>query len=250
MVNPTCSPRHIGWLNACGLLVRYRPLSFTTNLHGSKKTMDNDPSPFGVWHPWSVHKVALLFSSVTVPWWIAGGWALDLFLGVQTREHEDIDVQILRRDQHAIRGLLQTWDVQAAHPTTHQDAWPFRAWEAGTVLSFDVHDIWCRPSKTDPWALQLMFAETERDHWQFRRDARLVRPLTTLGRRTEDGIPYLAPEIQLLYKAKEPRPKDEADFFRTLPWLDSERRSWLTQALSLVHPGHRWLRWLEGSSSV
>ena len=55
--------------------------------------MDNDPSPFGVWQPWSVHEVALLFSSVTVPWWIAGGWALDLFLGIQTREHEDIDVQ-------------------------------------------------------------------------------------------------------------------------------------------------------------
>ncbi len=92
--------------------------------------------------------------------------------------------------------------------------------------------------------------KTDRDHWQFRRDARIVRSLTTLGSRTEDGIPYLAPEIQLLYKAKEPRPKDEADFFRTLPLLDSERRSWLTQSLSLVHPGHRWLRWLEGSSSV
>ena len=212
--------------------------------------MGNDPNPFGVWHPWSVHEVATLFSSVTVPWWIAGGWALDLFLGGQTREHEDIDVQILRRDQHAIRELLQAWDVQAAHPTTRPEEWPLRAWEAGTVLSSAVHDIWCRPSKTGPWALQLMLAEADRDHWQFRRDARLVRPLATLGSRTADGIPYLAPEIQLLYKAKEPRPKDEADFARALPLLDPERRSWLTQALSPVHPGHRWLRWLEGRSSV
>src|SRR5260370_34929395 len=107
--------------------------------------MDNDASPFGVWQPWSVHEVAMLFSSVTVPWWIAGGWALDLFLGIQTREHEDIDVQILRRDQHPIRGLLQTWDMQAAHHITHQDRGTFRGGETGPRLSFAGHRYWCLP---------------------------------------------------------------------------------------------------------
>ncbi|HEU5381678.1 MAG TPA: hypothetical protein VFV38_40175 [Ktedonobacteraceae bacterium] len=52
----------------------------------------------------------------TIPWWIAGGWALDLFLGVQTREHEDLDVLFLRRDHHEIRARLQGWDVQEAYP--------------------------------------------------------------------------------------------------------------------------------------
>ena len=61
-----------------------------------------------------------------------------------------------------------------------------------------------------------MIAETIDDQWLFRRDARLCRPLSTIGRQTEDGLPYLAPEIQLLYKAKAPRPKDEADFARVL----------------------------------
>lgn len=211
--------------------------------------MGNNPNPFGPWQPWSVHQIAALFSTLTVPWWIAGGWALDLFLGVQIREHEDIDVQILRRDHLTIRGLLDAWDVQAASPTTHPDAWPFRAWEAGTVLSSVVHDVWCRPSQADPWALQLMLAETDGDCWQFRRDARITRPLSTVGRRTKNGIPYLVPELQLLYKAKEPRPKDEADFARTVPFLDPESRRWLIQALALSHPDHHWLGWLEGSSS-
>ncbi len=148
-----------------------------------------------------------------------GGWALDLFLGEETREHEDIDVQVPRRDQQTIRSLLDVGDVQAAYPTTHPDAWPFRAWEAGTVLSPVVHDVWCRPSQADPWALQLMLAETDGDHWLFRRDARLTRSLATVGRRTKNGIPYLVPELQLLYKAKEPRPKDEADFARIAPFL-------------------------------
>jgi hypothetical protein len=30
--------------------------------------------------------------------WSAGGWALDLFVGAQSRPHDDLDVRILRRD--------------------------------------------------------------------------------------------------------------------------------------------------------
>jgi hypothetical protein len=73
----------------------------------------------------------------------------------------------------------------------------------------------------------------------------LFRPLSTIGLRTVDGIPYLAPEIQLLYKAKEPRSKDEADFASTLPYLNRESRQWLVQALTVVHPNHPWLVLLE-----
>ena len=207
--------------------------------------MANDINQFGLWQPWSPREIARFFSHLAVPWWIAGGWALDLFLGAQARHHDDIDVQILRRDQHAVRVLLHEWDVQEAHPPAHPDQWPFREWKPGMVLNSVVHDVWCRPRKTDPWAFQLMIADTDNDHWLFRRDARIFRPLSTIGRRTDDGIPYLAPEIQLLYKAKQPRPKDEADFARTLPYLDPESHQWLTQALALVHPGHPWLTRLE-----
>jgi len=69
--------------------------------------MANETNQFGLWQPWQPEEVAKFFSTLTVPWWIAGGWALDLFLGVQTREHEDIDILFLRRDQHEIRAQLQ-----------------------------------------------------------------------------------------------------------------------------------------------
>ncbi|HEU5374304.1 MAG TPA: hypothetical protein VFV38_02610 [Ktedonobacteraceae bacterium] len=65
--------------------------------------MTHEAKQFGAWQPWQPEDVASFFSSLTVPWWIAGGWTLDLFLGVQTRAHEDIDVLFLRRDQHEIR---------------------------------------------------------------------------------------------------------------------------------------------------
>jgi len=31
-------------------------------------------------------------------WWVAGGWAIDLHLGHQSRAHQDIDIAVLRRD--------------------------------------------------------------------------------------------------------------------------------------------------------
>ena len=63
---------------------------------------------------------------------------------------------------------------------------------------------------------------------------------------TSDGIPYLALEIVLLFKAKHSaRDKDAADLARTLPELAPERRRWLADALRLVHPGHEWISLVE-----
>ncbi len=206
--------------------------------------MTDETHPLGRWQPWSPHDVATFFASLRVPWWIAGGWAIDLFLGIQTREHEDIDVQILRRDQHAARTLFGAWDIQAALPPPRDEAWPFRPWLLDEVLDLRIHDIWCRPTSTQPWALQLMIADTCDDSWRFRRTPTIVRSIAALGNTTAEGIPYIAPEIQLLYKARQHRPKDEADFSRTLPALNSERRRWLRNALTEAHPHHPWLNQL------
>jgi len=203
--------------------------------------MADTDQPWRQWQPWSPQQVAALFARLPAPWWIAGGWAIDLFLGRQTREHEDIDVQILRRDQHVVRAFLDTWDVQAALPPPRDEAWPFRTWHHGEVLDPAIHDIWCRPTPTQPWALQLMIADTRDDWWLFRRTPAIARALAAVGGISAEGIPYLAPEIQLLYKAKTPRQKDEADFVETLPALSQERRRWLMTGLTMVHPQHPWL---------
>jgi Aminoglycoside-2''-adenylyltransferase len=203
--------------------------------------MGDDARGLGAWRPWSPRQVARFFTPLAVPWWIAGGWAIDLFLGTQTRAHEDIDVQILRRDQHTVRALFGAWDMQAALPPPRDEARPFLTWQLEGILDAAIHDIWCRPTPTQPWAIQLMIADTYDDMWRFRRTPTIMRPVATLGSITADGIPYLVPEIQLLYKAKGLRPKDEADFTQTLPALNEERRHWLRNALAEAHPAHPWL---------
>jgi hypothetical protein len=55
------------------------------------------------------------------------------------------------------------------------------------------------------------------------------------------GVPVLCPAIVLLFKAKAPRPKDEADFRSVRGALGCERRHWLGDALRLCHPNHPWV---------
>jgi len=197
-------------------------------------------SPWGPWDSLSPQDVAAFLSSLSVPWWISGGWALDLFLGRQTRDHADLDVQVLRHDQQVVRAAFAGWDVQAALPQPRSEDWPFRTWDQGDELDPRIHDIWCRPEAGEPWRVQLMLADSEGEDWLFRRDSRIRRPLATIGCWSDDGLPYLAPEIQLLYKAKAPRDKDEMDFVRVAPHLAPERRQWLRASLAAVQPGHPW----------
>jgi hypothetical protein len=68
--------------------------------------------------------------------------------------------------------------------------------------------------------LELLLADSDNDNnWVCRRNPAIVQPLNAIGRHTPDGVPYLAPAIQLLYKAKNLRPKDVVDFNAVLAEL-------------------------------
>jgi hypothetical protein len=45
------------------------------------------------------------------PWWIAGGWALDLWIGSESRPHRDLDVAILRGDQKKLHENFDGWEL-------------------------------------------------------------------------------------------------------------------------------------------
>ena len=51
-----------------------------------------------------------IMSAVDAPWWIAGGWAIDLFVGTQTRAHKDLDLGVRRADAARIIAALPAWE--------------------------------------------------------------------------------------------------------------------------------------------
>ncbi|SCD30831.1 hypothetical protein GA0115240_101428 [Streptomyces sp. DvalAA-14] len=207
--------------------------------------MTRTETAWGPWEPAPLLDVVARFSALPVPWWIAGGHAIELAVGHAFREHGDIDVLLLRRDQLAAQDALPSWEWWAADPPG-----TLRPWRRGEILPGAVHDIWCRPGPGEPWRIQIMLEESEDAEWVSRRHATVRRPLRRLGARSATGIPYLAPEVQLYYKAERPRPKDEQDFTATLPTLDTTARHWLTAALTESHGQHPWLTALAAGAGL
>jgi hypothetical protein len=197
--------------------------------------VDEDKLP---WDPLPISSVAALFAHADFLWWIAGGYAIELTVDRALRDHSDPAVGVPRRHQVAIRRLLAGWDCWAADPPG-----VLRPWPVDEILPDNVHDIWCREHAAGPWRLQLMLDNSDDELWQSRRDPRLTRPIAEVRYRTPDGIPYIAPEIQLHYKAKAARPKDELDLAAVLPAMQPNQREWLVKAIALTYGSdHPWLR--------
>ena len=98
----------------------------------------------------------------------------------------------------------------------------------------------------DPWEpnyeeRQFFLNEAERGIWISRRDPRVTLPVVKLAQRNAEGVPIVAPEVQLLYKAAHDDPKNEHDFGLVSNKIGGTRRKWLRESLELVHPGHHWL---------
>ena len=70
-----------------------------------------------------VGAVASAFSGLTIPWAIAGGWAIDFALGRITRPHHDVDVTVFRGDQARLRSELGEWTFEVVRDGVRV-SWP------------------------------------------------------------------------------------------------------------------------------
>jgi hypothetical protein len=192
-----------------------------------------------VWEPLSPQQAFELLAGLRAPWWIAGGWAIDLFLGRQTRPHADLDIALLRGAEPSLRSCLPGWDIQIAHDGT------FIPWKGGPILQ-PYRQFWARPDSESPWAVEFMLEEHSDGTWVYRRDASVTLPLARLGQTTKDGLPYVCPTVALLYKARgKGIERNAADFESAVGALSTQERGWLRDALAFAHPGHDWIERLE-----
>ncbi|MET9343391.1 hypothetical protein [Nonomuraea sp. NPDC003804] len=86
--------------------------------------VETPETPWGCWEPAPLEEVVALFGASTVPWWVSGGYAIELAVGRPFREHGDVDVSVLRRDHLAVRRLLAGWDCHVADPPGTLRPWP------------------------------------------------------------------------------------------------------------------------------
>jgi hypothetical protein len=194
------------------------------------------------WAAWRPETVAKLLQDVRAPWYVAAGWAIDLFLGEERREHEDLEIAVPNSRFDEIVDRLAGFEIFVI--TGPGEATPLD--EARDRL-VETHQTWVREQATGLWRLDVFREPSDGDAWICRRDARIRMPYDRMIEWTSDGIPYGRPEVVLLYKAKHAqRDRDRRDFDDVVPRLDEERLRWLADALGLVHPGHPWIAELRG----
>ncbi|MGA8113308.1 MAG: hypothetical protein WCA46_06575 [Actinocatenispora sp.] len=190
------------------------------------------------WDAWAPDELAARLADVGVPWWVCGGWAIDLFRGDQTREHEDIEFAVCRADFPTVRDALL---ADGRHDQFCAGNGRVVALEPDELPSEEYGQVWTRDRSAGMFRTDTFLDGGNRREWICKRDDRLRLPLTEMIAVSADGVPYQRPEVVLLMKAKHHREKDEQDLAGSLPYLSADARRWLADALELVHPGHAWL---------
>ena len=197
-------------------------------------------------------EVANIMSSYRGEWMISSGWAVDAWLGESSRVHHDIDIVVWRDEQSELKRFLleNGWDAQVVVEEGKYQAWT----EIDAPLELSVsHQIHARKRLGDAHDLRstqfldFLISERTSTDWWWRGDKTITAPLEKVRKTSSLGIPVLAPEIALFFKARATmREKDELDFGHALPKLESSRRDWLKRSLTqkleaLGLNDHPWL---------
>lgn len=194
--------------------------------------------------PEPLARLADLMSGFRPRWYLCGGWAVDTWLGGQTRDHADVDIAVFQDDQRAIFDHLAGWRLIAHDPNVAGDT--RERWD-GRRLDLPAH---VHARSPDGLNLEVLLNERSGRDWVFSREPPVIMPLRRCARQSAWGLPTVVPEVLLFYKAtayfgdeelEGRRPQDEPDFLALLPHLAQRQGRWLREAVSQVHPGHPWL---------
>ena len=185
------------------------------------------------WRSWTPEQVMRRLQGVDVPWAFIGGWALDLFRGSVSREHEDVEIAVPKASFWTIRDALPELEFTIVGAG--------RKWSLSDDVAFAMtHQTWGREPTNGDFVIDVFREPHDGDIWICRRHPSIRMPYTELFQRNAEGLPYVTPEVVLLFKAKLARPKDEQDLEGALPLLSPDARRWLVDAIERVHPGHSW----------
>ncbi|MBE5804176.1 MAG: hypothetical protein E7316_06660 [Clostridiales bacterium] len=194
-------------------------------------------------------------------WAVCGGYALDLFHGHSLRSHGDIDICTLEPDRASILSFILRKGWQVCEFRGQGKVRPLDAAsvsEKGRNLMCFTKD--CQLIRFYPCEdegllyheflhgdaapfnyIEFLFNQTYDNRFLFDAGKNIGRELSKAIVRRDD-IPYLAPELVLMYKASSPdMDKNLFDFLQAYPLMNGEQKSWFTHSLAALYPdGHPW----------
>ncbi|MGA9596700.1 MAG: amino acid transporter [Acidimicrobiia bacterium] len=184
-----------------------------------------------VWDPLPIDDVAALLNGAPFRWWVSGGRALELHVGRSWRSHEDTDVGVLGSEVSRVAKRLSGWELAVA-AGGRLSGWHGRPLQPGE------NNVWAGRTA---WEIDFTVGADSDDEWVYRRYPAIRRPWSAAVLLSARNVPYLAPELQLLFKSKTARPKDHDDAEVVIPVLGRAARAFLEENLPA---GHAWRRLL------
>ena len=197
--------------------------------------------------PGPLQRLGHIMAGFRPKWALCGGWAVDAWLGHQTREHADVDIIVFHDDQGALFEHLSGWQLIAHDAMVPDDT--TEPWD-GRELVLPAHIHARDPEGFD---LEVLLNERSGTEWALSREPRVALELRRCARKSVWGLPTVAPQVLLFYKAtayfgieqyEGRRLQDEPDFAALIPQLGASGAAWLREAIGTVQPGHPWLQHL------
>lgn len=202
-------------------------------------------------------------SDMKVAWHLCGGFAIDVFLGKETREHKDLDITVSFTDIRQCVNYLckKGWRIVA--PIGGGRFLPI-----GEALESDKYyfdNIWCYRDNADfikvkdngPFLniemeernqseldfIEVLFNKVDESNFYYLKNPKITldvdKSVLNIG-----GVSILSPELILLYKTRNPENSAyQQDFKLTIAKLQNDEKNWLIESMRLEYPqGHPWMK--------
>lgn len=209
-----------------------------------------------------LQEVKKLLQGAEFSWAVCGGFALELFLDEEIRTHGDIDICVFESNRGMIlRHMLERdWivyefrgmgkvrpirDAQASEPGRNLLCLK----EGCELIRFypcdeqDQYHQFLHTGIRELNYVEFLFNQVENGEFLFDPGKGIRKRLAEVVR-FRNGIPYLTPEITLLYKASRwEEEQNRQDFERVYHRMDPLQQNWLMCSLETLYPqGHPWIR--------
>lgn len=209
-----------------------------------------------------VEEAKILLQGQDFSYAICGGFALDLFLGYESRVHGDIDILAFWEDRETIITYMQSkgfcvyemlgggkvhriTDIRTQEKLRKNIFCCTEDCELVRLYDTEEKDVyWLDFQHTGLSKLnyiEFLFNEKTENEFVYVRDNRIKRKLESAILQ-KDGIPYLSPELCLVFKSTDiEREGYQQDFELTVERLNGEQRIWFEKAMEMLYPeGHKW----------
>lgn len=199
---------------------------------------------------------------MNVAWHLCGGFAIDLFLGKETRKHKDLDITVSFDDMEVCIDYLKSKGWRIIAPVGEGRCVPVEYALSSNTLYFD--NIWCYREgaefiktlsveghyqylemvdrvQEDLDFIEVLFNKVEKGTFYYLKNTEIHREIDKAFVEIEN-ISVLSPEIILLYKTRNPGNADyRQDFSLAVAELQQDSRKWLEEAMKTEYPeGHPW----------